>query len=47
MISIVRAEGVRSLYTGCGAFLVGNTTKVAFKFFSVDFFKTKLADENG
>lgn len=35
------------MYTGCGAFVVGNTAKAAVRFLGFDYIKAALRDENG
>lgn len=47
IISVVKKQGFASLYTGCGAFLVGNTVKASVRFLGFDSIKNLLADENG
>lgn len=42
-----KTEGVRSIYTGCGAFVVGNTAKAAIRFLGFDAIKNALRDEDG
>ncbi|CAN6652982.1 tricarboxylate transport protein [Trichomonascus vanleenenianus] len=42
-----KAQGVGALYTGCGAFVVGNTAKAAVRFLGFDSIKLALTDEDG
>ncbi|THH16216.1 hypothetical protein EW146_g4388 [Bondarzewia mesenterica] len=41
----LRTHGVRGLYSGCTALVVGNATKAGVRFVSYDHFKAALADE--
>ncbi|KAI0052475.1 mitochondrial tricarboxylate transporter [Auriscalpium vulgare] len=43
----LRSHGVRGLYAGCTALVVGNATKAGVRFVSYDHFKHILADEQG
>ncbi|KAF9528795.1 mitochondrial tricarboxylate transporter [Crepidotus variabilis] len=40
-------KGITGLYSGCTALIVGNSAKAGVRFVSYDFFKQKLADQNG
>lgn len=42
-----KTQGVSTLYTGCGAFVIGNTVKAAVRFLGFDSIKQALRDENG
>lgn len=42
-----KTQGVSALYTGCGAFVIGNTVKAAVRFLGFDSIKQLLRDENG
>lgn len=42
-----KSQGVLALYTGCGAFVIGNTVKAAVRFLGFDYIKAALRDENG
>lgn len=42
-----RTQGVNAIYTGCGAFVVGNTAKAAVRFLGFDKIKSLLRDEDG
>ncbi|TFY82946.1 hypothetical protein EWM64_g1063 [Hericium alpestre] len=43
----LRKQGVRGLYSGCSALVVGNATKAGVRFVSYDHFKHALADKDG
>ncbi|KAF8269630.1 mitochondrial tricarboxylate transporter [Lactarius quietus] len=43
----VRSHGVRGLYAGCTALVVGNSVKAGVRFVSYDRFKQALADKDG
>jgi len=43
----VRERGVRGLYAGCTALVVGNSVKAGVRFVSYDKFKQVLADKDG
>lgn len=45
--NVAKQQGVKALYTGCGAFVVGNTVKASIRFLGFDSIKALLADENG
>lgn len=45
--TIARDQGVRSLYTGCAAFVIGNTAKAGVRFLGFDAIKDMLRDEEG
>jgi solute carrier family 25 (mitochondrial citrate transporter), member 1 len=47
ILTVGRTQGYASLYTGCGAFLLGNTVKASVRFLGFDSIKNMLADENG
>lgn len=42
-----KTQGVSSLYTGCPAFVVGNTVKASVRFLGFDSIKKLLADKDG
>jgi solute carrier family 25 citrate transporter 1 len=42
-----KAQGVGSIYTGCPAFVVGNTVKASVRFLGFDSIKKLLADKEG
>jgi solute carrier family 25 citrate transporter 1 len=42
-----KLQGVSSLYTGCPAFVVGNTVKASARFLGFDSIKKLLADKDG
>lgn len=42
-----RAQGVSTIYTGCPAFVVGNTVKASVRFLGFDSIKKLLADKEG
>ncbi|KAH9988868.1 mitochondrial tricarboxylate transporter [Russula vinacea] len=43
----LRAHGVRGLYAGCPALVIGNSVKAGVRFVSYDRFKQALADKDG
>ncbi|KAI5824042.1 mitochondrial carrier [Schizophyllum commune Tattone D] len=43
----VKEHGVKGLYAGCGALVVGNAAKAGVRFLTYDHLKAMLADENG
>jgi len=43
----LRSKGVRGLYSGCTALVVGNSVKAGVRFVSYDRFKQALADKDG
>ncbi|KAI0320603.1 mitochondrial tricarboxylate transporter [Amylostereum chailletii] len=43
----LRSQGVRGLYSGCTALVLGNATKAGVRFVSYDHFKHSLADSQG
>ncbi|KAI9463507.1 mitochondrial tricarboxylate transporter [Russula earlei] len=43
----LRSHGVRGLYAGCTALVVGNSVKAGVRFVSYDKFKQTLADKDG
>lgn len=45
--NVSKTQGVRSLYVGCPAFVVGNTVKASVRFLGFDSIKALLADKNG
>ncbi|KAI0461786.1 CtIP- endonuclease [Komagataella kurtzmanii] len=45
--TIARTQGVGALYTGCPAFVVGNTAKASVRFLGFDAIKKMLADKDG
>jgi solute carrier family 25 citrate transporter 1 len=45
--SIVRQEGFLSLYKGLGAVVTGIVPKMAIRFSSFEYFKSKLTDKDG
>lgn len=45
--NVAKQQGVKALYTGCGAFVVGNTVKASIRFLGFDSIKALLTDENG
>lgn len=47
IVNVAKEQGVRSLYTGCGAFVIGNTAKAGVRFLGFDAIKEALRDENG
>ncbi|ODQ64678.1 mitochondrial carrier [Nadsonia fulvescens var. elongata DSM 6958] len=47
MANIVKTQGVASLYTGCPAFIVGNTFKASVRFLGFDSIKKLLVDDEG
>jgi len=42
----LRSQGVRGLYAGCTALVVGNSVKAGVRFVSYDKFKQALADKD-
>ncbi|CCH41711.1 Calcium-binding mitochondrial carrier protein [Wickerhamomyces ciferrii] len=42
-----KTQGISSLYTGCPAFVVGNTVKASVRFLGFDSIKKLLADKDG
>lgn len=44
---IAKSQGVGALYTGCPAFVVGNTAKASVRFLGFDSIKKLLADKEG
>lgn len=42
-----KTQGLGAVYTGCPAFIVGNTVKAGVRFLGFDAIKGLLADENG
>ncbi|GMM36548.1 Ctp1 protein [Saccharomycopsis crataegensis] len=44
---VSKHQGVRSLYVGCPAFVVGNTVKASVRFFGFDSIKKLLVDKDG
>ena len=42
----LRSQGVRGLYAGCTALVVGNSVKAGVRFVSYDRFKQALADKD-
>ena len=42
----VKEHGVKGLYAGCGALVVGNAAKAGVRFLTYDHLKAMLADEN-
>jgi solute carrier family 25 citrate transporter 1 len=42
----LRSHGVRGLYAGCSALVVGNSVKAGVRFVSYDKFKQALADKD-
>jgi solute carrier family 25 citrate transporter 1 len=45
--NVAKEQGVKSLYTGCGAFVIGNTVKAGVRFLGFDSIKQLLRDEEG
>lgn len=45
--NVAKKQGVASLYTGCGAFVVGNTVKASVRFLGFDSIKRALTDSEG
>jgi solute carrier family 25 citrate transporter 1 len=45
--STLAKDGIRGLYAGCGALMVGNAAKAGVRFLSYDTFKSALADDQG
>ncbi|KIY48550.1 citrate transporter [Fistulina hepatica ATCC 64428] len=45
--STLKEKGLRGLYSGCNALVVGNTVKAGVRFLSYDHFKAMLADSQG
>jgi solute carrier family 25 citrate transporter 1 len=45
--NVAKEQGVKSLYTGCGAFVIGNTVKAGVRFLGFDSIKQILRDEEG
>ncbi|KAA1475991.1 mitochondrial tricarboxylate transporter [Dentipellis sp. KUC8613] len=43
----LRTQGVKGLYSGCTALVVGNSAKAGVRFVSYDHFKHMLADKDG
>jgi len=43
----LRSQGVRGMYAGCTALVVGNSVKAGVRFVSYDKFKQALADKDG
>ncbi|PFH45635.1 hypothetical protein AMATHDRAFT_8874 [Amanita thiersii Skay4041] len=43
----LKTKGVKGLYSGCTALVIGNATKAGVRFVSYDHFKQKLADSEG
>jgi solute carrier family 25 citrate transporter 1 len=41
----IRTQGVKGLYAGCSALVVGNGVKAGVRFLSYDTFKSMLADK--
>lgn len=42
----LRTQGIRGLYAGCTALIVGNSVKAGVRFVSYDKFKQALADKD-
>jgi solute carrier family 25 citrate transporter 1 len=42
----LRTQGIRGLYAGCTALVVGNSVKAGVRFVSYDKFKQALADKD-
>lgn len=42
----LRSQGIRGLYAGCTALVVGNSVKAGVRFVSYDKFRQALADKN-
>ena len=42
----VKEHGVKGLYAGCGALVVGNAAKAGVRFLTYDHLKAMLADDN-
>ena len=45
--STIQEHGVRGLYSGCSALLIGNAVKAGVRFLSYDSFKKSLVDKDG
>ncbi|KAF9508793.1 hypothetical protein BS47DRAFT_1350038 [Hydnum rufescens UP504] len=45
--STLREKGLRGLYAGCGALVIGNAMKAGVRFVTYDYFKGLLQDKNG
>ncbi|EGG05482.1 uncharacterized protein MELLADRAFT_36865 [Melampsora larici-populina 98AG31] len=45
--STVAKDGIRGLYSGCSALVIGNGLKAGVRFLSYDKFKSMLADDQG
>ncbi|KAG9013715.1 hypothetical protein FRB94_001277 [Tulasnella sp. JGI-2019a] len=45
--STIQTQGIRGLYSGCGALVTGNALKAGVRFVSYDQYKQILADEKG
>ncbi|CCE83557.1 Piso0_004136 [Millerozyma farinosa CBS 7064] len=45
--TVAKKQGISSLYTGCPAFVVGNTVKASVRFLGFDSIKKLLADKDG
>jgi len=43
----LRSQGIRGLYAGCTALVVGNSVKAGVRFVSYDRFRQALADKDG
>ncbi|KJA22649.1 hypothetical protein HYPSUDRAFT_1084048 [Hypholoma sublateritium FD-334 SS-4] len=43
----LKTKGVKGLYSGCSALVVGNSLKAGVRFVSYDYFKHQLADAEG
>jgi len=43
----LREKGIRGLYAGCGALVIGNAMKAGVRFVTYDYFKGLLQDKNG
>ncbi|KAI0033494.1 mitochondrial tricarboxylate transporter [Vararia minispora EC-137] len=43
----LKVQGVKGLYSGCSALVVGNSIKAGVRFVSYDYFKSGLADSEG
>lgn len=42
--STIAKDGIRGLYSGCGALVAGNALKAGVRFLSYDQFKARLVD---
>ncbi|KAF2626990.1 mitochondrial carrier [Macroventuria anomochaeta] len=47
ILNVARNDGIGAIYTGCSTLVLGTAFKVSVRFFSFNYFRSRLADDTG